>query len=60
MTKIQIQAELSEEHFRRFQEEARRRGVKPESLIEETVNRLLRELELGADLEDVDRVVLIS
>lgn len=60
MTKLQIQAELSDEQFHRFQEEARRRGVEPESLVEEAVKRLLRELELGADQGDVDRVVLIS
>lgn len=60
MPKIPIEAELSEEHFRRFQEEARRRGVEAESVIQEAVNRVLRELELGADLHDVDRVVLLS
>lgn len=59
MPKIQIQVEISEPCFRHFREEARRRGVAPESLLEEKVNRLLRELECGPDNEDTDLLLVI-
>lgn len=43
--KVQVVAELSDELFRSYEAEARRQGVKVESLIQQTVNTLLRELE---------------
>ena len=45
MPKIQVWAEICEERLRAFEEEAQRRGVTVESLVETTVNELLRELE---------------
>lgn len=45
MKKVHVWAELSEESFRAYDGEARRRGVKVEQLVEQTVNELLRELE---------------
>ena len=45
MPKIPIQAEISPEHLRAYEDEARREGVPVEALVEKTVNVLLRELE---------------
>ncbi len=45
MPKVRIVAELSEEFFRAYEGEARRRGVNVETLVEQTVNTLLKELE---------------
>lgn len=49
MPKVPVLAEVSEQHLRAYQEEARRRGVTPESLVEQTVNVLLREMEHEED-----------
>lgn len=45
MPRITIEAELSEEHLRAYEGEARRQGVAVELLVQQTVNQLLRELE---------------
>ncbi len=45
MRKVRVWAELSEEAFHAYEGEARRRGVELETLVEQTVNCLLRELE---------------
>ena len=45
MPKIRIEAELSEENLRAYEGEARRQGVPVETLVQQTVNVLLRELE---------------
>ena len=45
MPKIRIEAEITEEHLRAYEDEARRDGVSVETLVEKTVNVLLRELE---------------
>ncbi|UCC71978.1 MAG: hypothetical protein JSV86_16665 [Gemmatimonadota bacterium] len=45
MHRIQVWAELSDEHYRAYECEAKRRGVPVEELVEQTVNCLLRELE---------------
>ena len=45
MRRVQVWAELSDEHFLAYQAEARRQGVRVEELVEQTVNCLLRELE---------------
>jgi hypothetical protein len=47
MPKIRIEAEITEEHLRAYEDEARREGVPVETLVEKTVNVLLRELEQG-------------
>ncbi len=49
MPRVQVWAEVSERHLRAYEEEAQRRGVSPESLVEQTVNALLRELEHEED-----------
>lgn len=45
MPKIRIDAEITEEHLRAYEDEAKREGVPVEALVEKTVNVLLRELE---------------
>jgi hypothetical protein len=45
MTKVRICADVPEEFYRRLRDEAERRGVTVESLVEQTVNGLVRELE---------------
>ena len=55
MCRVQVWAELTEEHYHAYQLEAKRQGVSVEELVEKTVNCLLKELErdetecLGAD-----------
>ena len=45
MRKIRVWAELSDEAYHAYEGEARRRGVEVETLVEQTVNCLLQELE---------------
>ncbi len=45
MPKVRIWAELSEEHLQLLQDEAKRRGVPVEDLVEHTVNKLIEESE---------------
>lgn len=45
MREVRVKARVSDEHFRAYQAEARRRGVPVETLVEHTVNCLLEELE---------------
>ena len=59
MTKVQIWVEVSEEHYNRYEGEARRRGVQVESLVEHTVNCLLKEFE-DEERECPDRTLLMS
>ena len=59
MRKIQVWAELSDEHFRAYEAEAKRQGVPVETLVEQTVNCLLKELEREQD-EDSDQLLTVS
>jgi len=45
MRKVRVWAELSDEAYHAYEGEARRRGVELETLVEQTVNCLLQELE---------------
>ncbi len=45
MPKVKIEAELSDEFYRAYEREAKRKGVKMKDLVERTVNGLLEELE---------------
>lgn len=45
MSKVRVWANISEETLHAYEEQARRLGVSPESLLEKTVNRLLHEME---------------
>ena len=58
MPKVRVEAELTEEHLRLYQEEAKRRGVTVESLVEQTVNILIKELEREQD-RDRDHTVFV-
>jgi hypothetical protein len=52
MSKVLIWADLNDELYRAYEEEARRRGIALESLVEKTVNRLLVEMKRELDGED--------
>ncbi len=45
MQRVQVWAELTDEHYRAYETEARRQGVEVAELVQQTVNCLLRELE---------------
>jgi hypothetical protein len=45
MHKIRVWAELSDEMFDAYEGEARRQGVAIETLVEQTVNCLIKELD---------------
>ncbi|MDH3495545.1 MAG: hypothetical protein OER21_02165 [Gemmatimonadota bacterium] len=45
MHKVHVWAELSDEMFHAYEGEARRQGVELASLVQQTVNCLIRELE---------------
>ncbi len=49
MPKVTIEAELSERLLRAYQQEAERKGLKVEELIEKTVNNLIAEMERDID-----------
>ncbi len=59
MAKVQIWVEVNEEHFHRYECEARRRGVPVAELVEHTVNSLLKEFE-EEERESPDRLLLMS
>ncbi len=45
MRKVQVWVELSDETFHAYEGEARRRGVQLETLVEQSVNCLLQDME---------------
>jgi hypothetical protein len=45
MPEVTVRARISEQHLRDYEAEARRQGVPVETLVEQTVNCLLAELE---------------
>jgi hypothetical protein len=49
MHRVRVFAELTDEHYRAYEAEAKRRGVSVEELVQHTVNCLLRELEQEED-----------
>jgi hypothetical protein len=49
MHRVPVLAELTDEHYRAYEAEAKRRGVSVEELVQHTVNCLLRELEQEED-----------
>jgi hypothetical protein len=59
MPKVHVWAEVSNETFRAYESEARRRGVTVEALVEQTVNELLRELE-SEEKEGTDHLIFPS
>jgi len=45
MRKVQVWVEMSDETFHAYEGEARRRGVQLETLVEQSVNCLLQDME---------------
>jgi hypothetical protein len=45
MPEVVVKAHISEEHLRAYRAEARRQGVPVATLVEQTVNCLIKELE---------------
>lgn len=59
MRKIQVWAQITDRHYRAYECEAERQGVPVESLVQQTVNSLLRELEREEE-EDRDHDITTS
>ena len=57
MRKVSVMAEVSDHHYRAYEREAVRQGVPVETLIQQTVNCLLRALEKD---EEEDRCVELA
>ena len=45
MTKVRICVELNEQHYHDLEREAKRRGVPIETLVEQSVNKLIEDFE---------------
>jgi hypothetical protein len=58
MPKVQVWAELSEEHLRQLRNEAERRSVPVEDLVELTVNKLIEECERSLE-DDADHPIIM-
>ncbi|HEX9692826.1 MAG TPA: hypothetical protein VGA22_12060 [Gemmatimonadales bacterium] len=58
MHKVQVWAELTDEHYEAYKSEAERQGVRVEALVQTTVNCLLRELEQEEE-EGTDHPVIV-
>lgn len=50
MAKVTVCAEVSQEHYHALQQEAARRGLEVEALVEQMVNALIHELEDESEL----------
>lgn len=59
MSKVHICVDVTEEALRAFEAEARREGVTVQSLLEKTVNGLLRDMEREED-EGTDHPIIAS
>ena len=59
MTRVQIWVEVKEEHYHRYECEAKRRGVPVEALVAQTVNSLLKEFE-DEERDCPDRLLTMS
>ena len=59
MPKVQVWVEVAEEHFHRYECEAKRTGAELDRLVEHTVNVLMRELE-SEQKEDRDHPTIPS
>ncbi|KPK58744.1 MAG: hypothetical protein AMS21_10440 [Gemmatimonas sp. SG8_38_2] len=60
MQKVQVWAELSDEHYHAYEAEAKRRGVTVEELVQQTVNCLLREMEEEEEDTGPDHMISVS
>ncbi|MBI5709493.1 MAG: hypothetical protein HZC42_04200 [Candidatus Eisenbacteria bacterium] len=59
MSKVHICVDVTEEALRAFEAEARREGVTVQSLLEKTVNGLLRDMEREEE-EGTDHPIIAS
>lgn len=59
MHKVRVTAELTDQTFRAYESEARRRGIQVETLLEQTVNGLLKELE-SEERDGTDHLIVPS
>jgi hypothetical protein len=57
MTRVRICVDLSDDHYRLFASEAKRRGVPVETLVEQCVAELVRELEQD-ELDGTDHPII--
>jgi len=60
MRKVQVWAELTDEHYHAYEAEAKRRGVTMEELVQQTVNCLLREMEEEEEDAGPDHMISVS
>ena len=60
MRKVQVWAELTDEHYHAYEAEAKRRGVSVEELVQQTVNCLLREMEEEEEDAGPDHMISVS
>jgi len=60
MRRVQVWAELSDEHYHAYECEAKRQGVAVEELVRQTVNCLLRELEREEEGCGPDHILSVS
>lgn len=58
MPKVRVWAELSEDHLRQLRDEAARRNVPVEDLIELTVNKLIEDCERALQ-NDADHPIIM-
>lgn len=58
MPKVRVWAELSEDHLRQLRDEAARRNVPVEDLIELTVNKLIEDCERAQQQGDDHPIVI--
>jgi hypothetical protein len=59
MTRVKICVDLPDQEYRLFAAEAKRRGVTPESLVEECVAGLIRELD-QEERDGTDHPIVLS
>ncbi len=59
MTKVQVCVDVPEDHYRAYEDQARREGVTVESLVRQTLQFLLEEAERAAE-EGTDHVIIPS
>jgi hypothetical protein len=59
MPEVRVSLELTDEHYRDFVNEAKRRGVSVESLVQQMAQQLVLELELE-EREGTDHLISTS
>lgn len=57
MTRVQICVDVPEDHFRAYEDQAKRQGVSVESLVRQTLQCLLEEAEREEE-EGTDHIII--